>query len=85
MYLYHIYREIRRRIYVSVEKTQSYTTRAFKELHKDIDEHVRLLRQARNKRDLTQEEEIFMTNFEHHMEEAEQGILKELANLKRKG
>ena len=84
LYLFHIIREIRARMYSVAERTQSYTTRAFKELHDDIDEHLQLLRRARSKRDLTEEEEIFMTTFERRMEAAEKGILKELGNLRKK-
>jgi hypothetical protein len=84
LYLYHIIREVRSQLASVSERSQQYTTRAFKELHSDIDEHLRLLRQARNKRDLTEEEEIFMVTFEKRMEAAEKGILKELGSLRKK-
>jgi hypothetical protein len=83
LYLFYIVREIKQRIRTSMTRAESVTAKAFRDLHSDIDDHLRLLRKAKTSRDLTDEEEMFVKTFQTHMESAEKGILKEIVNLKK--
>ncbi len=70
-----------RRLRKESRETGKMVDESFKLLRKDINEHISLLKRAQSKRKLTEEEILFLQNFEEELTEAEEVIGKKMDGM----
>lgn len=83
--LYHIWRKLRdtkKHLRKQIRDVEISVHDAFQMLHIDMKKHLKLLESAKNKRDLTREEEKIMVQMKRDIELAEKIVNKEINDIK---
>ncbi|MFA6095286.1 MAG: hypothetical protein WC767_00355 [Candidatus Paceibacterota bacterium] len=84
LYGTHKIRVMRRGVRKELHEVESLMDKAFMLLKEDVEDSIRLLERAKNKRKLTQEEDAIIERFRQNLSDAEKLIKKEIHDVERK-
>lgn len=84
LYGMHKIRTIRRGVRRELREVENLMDKAFMLLKEDIEDSIRLLERAKNRRKLTQEEDAIIERFRQNIADAEKVIKKEIHDVERK-